>query len=116
MPISVKNFNRFVVGAVLLGFVAVVIAAVAAGWSVHRNQQHTAWVNHTFEVEQAIGRFRVNLERTEVARRGYLLSSDERFRATFNENHAKAPAQLDEIERLVADNPAQVARVKQLRV
>jgi signal transduction histidine kinase len=113
--ISAKNFNRLVVAAVVLGFVTVLIAASAAAWSVKRTQDHAGWVNHTYQVQQSISRFRVSLERTEVARRGYLLSGDERFRATYAENMAKVPGQLEEIERLVRDNPEQAARLKDIR-
>jgi signal transduction histidine kinase len=113
--ISAKNFNRLLVAAVVLGFVAVSIAALTAAWSVRRTQDHARWVNHTYEVQQAISLFRVSLERTEVARRGYLLSGDERFRATYTENIARTPAQLENIERLVRDNPAQAARLADIR-
>jgi signal transduction histidine kinase len=115
LKISTRAFNRIVVGAVCLGFLAVVAAAITAGWSVAQNQRHTAWVSHTYEVEQAISAFRVTLERTEVARRGYLLSGDNRFYQTYVESARRAPAQLEELDSLTVDNPVQGARVKAIQ-
>lgn len=110
MKIDARIFNRLVVGAVAFGFVAVLMAAVAAGWSVHRSQQHAAWVEHSYKVEQTTSEIRATVERTEVARRGYLISGDERFYSVFNQTHSRLPVLLERLHVLVQDNPDQAER------
>ncbi len=96
---------------VSIGFLALIWAAGAAGWTVVRTQDHARWVEHTYEVEQRISSLRVLVERLEVARRGYLLSHHPISKQTFVETIAQEPGLIADVRRLTADNPTQQARI-----
>jgi signal transduction histidine kinase len=115
MTITDRLFNRLVLGAVALGFTALVLAGLLVFGSIRQNQDYNRAVDHTYQVQAAVYRYRVLVERAEAARRGYLLRPDERYRTIFEETEAALPAALDEIFRLTADNPEQQARLVVLR-
>jgi signal transduction histidine kinase len=108
---SERQFSRFVLVAVTIGFLALLGAAGAASWTVLRSQEHARWVEHTYEVEQRVSSLRVLIERLEVARRGYLLSHGPRSRETFLQTVKEEPPLVAEVRRLTADNPSQQARI-----
>ncbi len=114
---SERQFSRFVLACVSLGFLALIGSAVAAGWTVVRAQDHARWVEHTYEVEQRISSLRVLVERSEASRRGYLLSHRPLAKQTFLETVAAEPGLIADVRRLTADNPVQqanITRVEQL--
>jgi signal transduction histidine kinase len=117
-PLSIRTesaFNSVVVGMVALGFLTLV-GVTGFGISVMRdNVVFTRWVSHTYEVERAVSGFLILDERTETARRGYLLSHDENFAQTVTATSAQLERSLLTIEQLTADSPAQQARVRTLR-
>jgi signal transduction histidine kinase len=108
-------FNRLILGALALGFLALLAAGVGAGLTVAENQRHTAWVNHTYQVERQISQLRVLLERVEAARRGLLLSDHPYIRQTFVESVDRLPDALASVRRVTADNPRQQRGVAVLR-
>src|SRR3954453_1003164 len=74
-----------------------------------------ALIAHTFEVRAAISDINIQLLDAEIAVRGYGLSGEDSALEPYREAQATLPANLAHLERLVQDNPAQVARVKQLQ-
>lgn len=115
MTITDRLFNRLVLGAVALGFAALVLAGLLVFGSISQNQTYNRAVDHTYQVQAAVYRYRVLVERAEAARRGYLLKPDDRYRAIFAEAETELPRALDELFRLTADNPGQQARLTVLR-
>jgi signal transduction histidine kinase len=113
-PRTERAFNSLVVGAVSFGFATLVAVAVLAASVMARNLNFTALVAHTYEVQSAITDFRNLDERMETARRGYLLSKDERFAADVKTIKAQIDASLQHIQSLTLDNPVQQANVVQL--
>ncbi|WP_116090827.1 sensor histidine kinase [Sphingomonas crusticola] len=111
MKVTDRWFNRLVVAAVSIGFLALIAAGFAATQAILQNQDQTRWVNHTYQVERAISRFRVLEERLEAARRGYLLRNEHGLSATFTDTANEIGPALSEIRRLVADNPRQQENV-----
>jgi signal transduction histidine kinase len=113
-PRTERAFNRLVVGAVSFGFATLVAVAVLAASVMARNLNFTSLVEHTYQVQSAITDFRNLDERMETARRGYLLSNDERFAADVKTIKAQIDASLQYIQSLTLDNPTQQANVVQL--
>lgn len=102
------------VGAIALGFLTLLGVAAAAATALARNVTYTDLVAHTYQVDTAIAEFRSLDERLETARRGYLLSHDERFISGVADLKARIEAAADAIRRLTADNPRQQANVAAL--
>jgi signal transduction histidine kinase len=109
--VSDRWFNRLVVGAVTLGFLALIAAGFAATQAILQNQDQTRWVNHTYQVERSISRFRVLVERLEAARRGFLLRNEHGLSNTFAATANEIGPALSDIKRLAADNPRQQENV-----
>lgn len=110
-----RLFNILVMGSVGLGFLTLVAVGALAASVLARNINFTGLVAHTYQVQSAISDFRALDERLETARRGYLLSHDERFVEGEQTIHAQAEAALAHIQQLTADNPVQRANVATLR-
>ena len=112
---SERVFSGLVVGAVAMGFLLLVGVGMLAANVLSQNLNYTAWVAHTYEVESAIADIRLYDERIETARRGYLLSHDERFAEGVNATRGQLDAALERVRRLTIDNPAQQANVARLK-
>ena len=112
---SERAFNAVVVGIVALGFLTLV-AVGGYGLSVMRqNVIFTRWVAHTYEVKGAIADFLINDERTETARRGYLLSRDDAFSESVGATSAQAAKDIETLRQLTTDSPAQQANIARLK-
>jgi len=119
--LSLKNvavsdawFNRLVIGAVSLGFLALLATGLAAYLSVQENQYHASRVNHTFQVEQAITDFLSAMDRAEIGRRGYLLTGVAAHAETYESARKRLSPLLARIRDLTRDNPRQQANVARL--
>ena len=108
-------FNRLVVGAVAAGFMLLVVAGWMATWSVAQNQDHVRWVQHTYQVQNTIARFRVLTELGETARRGYLLSPKPSFITVYARAQKNLDDALDTVQqRNVANTRRLLARHRAL--
>jgi signal transduction histidine kinase len=110
-----RLFNRVVIGCVALGFAVLVALGVFGLDVMRRNIGFTDRVSHTYEVQKALGDFRILNERSETARRGYLLSHDDTFRATYDAAAGALAPSLEKVRRLTIDNPVQQANVLRLQ-
>ncbi|MGN6279556.1 MAG: sensor histidine kinase [Sphingomonas sp.] len=107
--------RRLLIGAMVLGFLALIVAGVTSAWVMSANQQHIEAVSHTYQVEELVSQLRYTVERAETARRGYIVDSSPKFADTYRRVSAQVPALLDRIERFTADNPQQTRRIATLR-
>jgi signal transduction histidine kinase len=109
-----KRFGQTVVIFVTLGFLAVIAAAAAAAVVVIRAQYHSNWVAHTYQVEEQL---------EIVSRQGATMRADAMLAAVLQrpkaDSYYRARDQLfkaiDRVDRLVADNPRQRARMPVMR-
>jgi len=117
VPITLtqKTFGRTIIAAVSLGFAAVFAAGVIVAVNINRTEEYSRQVEHTFQVETALAGLAVVYERTETARRGYMLTRDPAYRTIFEQSLAQMPAALDRLEKLTNDNPRQQARLAEAK-
>jgi signal transduction histidine kinase len=100
----------------VVGFLALLVAGIAAAWAVQQNSVHGRWVSHTYEVENAILDTRRLIEQGETSRRGYLLMPDNpAFLANYHAAAAGLPQALARLRALTRDNPVQRAASERLR-
>jgi len=111
-----RRFGRVLLTFMALAFVALIAAAATIGWNTLRNQDYTAEVVHTLDVRQAIADVQVQLEQSETARRGYVLSGKPLFRTAFARTDGAIRPGLAQLTRLTADNPRQTARLSSIAV
>lgn len=110
-----ESVGRYLTIFMILGFACLLAAGVAAVWSTLRNQEHTFWVNHTYEVELAIDRARIVVELGETTRRGYLLTRQPVYLDSYRATTATLAPALARIKALTVDNPRQQAHIALLR-
>ncbi|WP_343526092.1 ATP-binding protein [Sphingomonas sp.] len=106
--------GRILIAAMATGFLALLVAAVAAGYAIRQGNRHTDWVIHTYRVESVLTEVRRLAEQKETARRGYMLAGTPAFLASFEEAHAALIPQIAELRRLTADNVRQHAPMTQV--
>jgi diguanylate cyclase (GGDEF)-like protein len=100
-----------------LALAALIFIAVGVGvlLGAQRFITDARYVAHTNEVIASIDAFEARLRDAESAQRGYLLTSDVDYLASYRVNHAQLDPLLDELASMVADNPDQVARIEQMK-
>jgi signal transduction histidine kinase len=99
----------------VVGFAGLAAAGIAAAWITGQTSEHTDWINHTYDVELAIGRLQVLVEQTETTRRGYVLTGVRDYRQATHSTAAEIGPLLDRLGSLTQDNPRQGRRLADLR-
>jgi signal transduction histidine kinase/CheY-like chemotaxis protein len=100
--------------ALFVGFVALAGAVLATVWLSEAQERAARLVRHTLEVENQVGDVLSSLQQAETSQRGYLLTGHETFLPPYEAGVAAAKRDLAALERAVADNPRQLARVVRL--
>jgi signal transduction histidine kinase len=114
LALAEGRFGRIVIALVGLGFLAVLAAGVAAVVVLHRGQEHTRWVNHTYLVERHVNAIRLSLEEMRSGRRGVLLGLQD-SRGIYETARQRLDTEISAVEELTADNERQQANVRELR-
>jgi signal transduction histidine kinase len=112
--LSTHAIRRLLAASLGLGATILVAVSLSAAWLVARDREYTGWVNHTYTVERHISRFSVLFERAEAARRGYLLTHDDRYLVGYREAATALPKELEAIQALTGDNPREQDTVAEL--
>ncbi len=107
--------GAFLIAAVVIGFVSLLAAGLAAVSANNSGQRHTGWIIHTYDVVVSVGEASVALEQAETARRGYLISAQPDYRRRYEEAMAPVGPAIDRIGSMTQDNPEQQARIAELR-
>jgi signal transduction histidine kinase len=116
--VTAEARHRRNLGQILLlsaGFLVLVAISTASVLLVNKARQDSGWVVHTLEVESQINSLLLEVRRAESGARGYLLTRGEEFLADHEAAVAAIRPDLDKLQKLSADNPAQVAHLERLR-
>ncbi|MDX2098854.1 MAG: CHASE3 domain-containing protein, partial [Leptolyngbyaceae cyanobacterium bins.59] len=100
-------------GAILLLMVGI---GVATRFSVARLVETVSWVSHTNEVKADINQLEKIVVNAETGQRGFLYTGKENFLEPYLGSLKIYQQELDQLRRLVADNPEQVRRLEELEV
>ena len=111
LPSSEGRVARWLVAFMTLGFVALAAAAIAIGWITVRNRTYTAEILHTQDVRQAVATLHSQMEQSETARRGYILTGMPLFSDAYARSAGNLAPSIATLRRLTVDNPAQIARL-----
>jgi PAS domain S-box-containing protein len=113
--LDTKAYTRLLVQLVLLPLLALSLLAVGLGYSLERVLRSAAWVDHSDQVIAGGNRLIMLMVDGETGVRGYFLTHDAAFLEPYNRAQEVLPQQFDRLIALVHDNPAQTARLVQLR-
>lgn len=101
----------------LLAGAACLVAANA--WSAFESirvlEQSQFWVEHTYQVITQVEMIMSSVKDAETGERGFLITGKEEFLAPYQQAVAALPGELDQFQKLTGDNPAQQAKITQMR-
>ncbi len=98
-----------------IGFVLLLVAAAAALLVTAQQQSAERWVQHTLEVEAKINQVGALVTAAESSQRGFLLTGRVRYLEPYQRAFATLTRELDDLDRLIADNPRQKPLRNKLR-
>jgi signal transduction histidine kinase len=114
VPHRLVKADHFVKNAPLIaivGFGLLMAAALAVAFLVVRSNRADMLVNHTIRVESTAETLLSDLQSSESAKRGYLLTQESDYLTDFGRSVATLPGLLDDLHELTPDNPAQRTRL-----
>ncbi|WP_127092126.1 sensor histidine kinase [Aquabacter cavernae] len=94
-----------------VGFALLIAISGTSIWLVNQARGDAAAVAHTLEVENTLSSVQLFLRRAESGQRGFLLTRDQSYLRLFSASSSSLGPGIDQLRKLVADNPAQVATV-----
>jgi PAS domain S-box-containing protein len=105
--------------ATALAFLSGMAIIVLMGWLSYRATttlvENSSWISHTQEVLSNLHELQSRLERAESAQGRYLLTGNESFLATFQDDVETSGVLYERLVRLTSDNAEQQVRLRDLR-
>lgn len=102
--------------AIALPIVLLLLFSGISIWQITRLLSALRWVDHTNQVTAKANATQKLLLDMETGFRGYLLTGRQEFLKPYEQANTQIDSSLDELKRLVADNPSQVQRAAELKV
>lgn len=117
MPSSVEGakFRRRLVRAILLPVILLGLLTGFFLWQINRLVVAIGWVEHTDRVIAEANELQKILLDLETGMRGYLITGNPEFLAPYQQGRSKIEPAFDNLATRVSDNPAQIARLDELR-
>ncbi|MGA7459219.1 MAG: CHASE3 domain-containing protein [Candidatus Korobacteraceae bacterium] len=110
-----RSFQRLLRRTVALPvLLLMLLAAILAGESLLLYTS-LRWVDHSDQVISTARQLQRQIVEMDTHLRGYYLTDDRVFLDSYNDAKSKLPDQLDSLQRLTSDNPAQQERLKAAR-
>jgi signal transduction histidine kinase len=88
---------------------ALIVFGSLVSWSITRNHEATAWVEHTQSVLTALGTYRREITEAETGQRGYLLTGQTAYLAPYEDVLAENEARFERLDALVGDRSERIA-------
>ncbi len=108
--------NRVYVPILLLfAFAVVGLNTWLAFRAVNSLVQSEYWVDHTWQSVDQVERIMSSAKDAETGNRGYLITGDDSYLAPYSVATRDLPIELNHFEKLTSDNPAQLARLREMR-
>ena len=114
-PARELDVRRILWGNTLVPIVVVIALAALLAMQLVRVNDAAGWTAHTTDVKRQLKLVSADVQRIESGQRGYLLSLSPAFKEPYEAARTELGGRLADLERSVADNPEQVAAVRQVR-
>jgi len=105
------RISRALLVTVVLCFMTLLVSTVVLIGMSRTAVRTDEWIVHTLEVKEALDALLTDVTNAEAGQRGYLITGQEQFLQPFRTARASRDAQIEELRRLVADDPIQSERV-----
>ena len=103
----VNTFKRNIVLGLGISLAALIISSAASYVSIQQLLESDKWVSHTYKVIEDFDYILSRMKDAETGQRGFLLSGDPVFLDPYTGSHEEVTTQIDLVQQLTADNPAQ---------
>ncbi|KAB8142662.1 PAS domain S-box protein [Chloroflexia bacterium SDU3-3] len=110
-----EAFQRTLTRAILLPLGLLVVLAIIFFLLIQNLLGAVDWVEHTDHVLASANELESSILDQETGMRGFLLTGQDSFLTPYSEALSSVDGQLDDLTRLVADNPPQLERVDAIR-
>lgn len=87
---------------------------IASYFSIQKLTENRHWAEHTQQVLEAINTATIGIKDADRGRRGYIITANDEFLATYQAGTQATQNALPPLRRLTIDNPAQQQRLNQL--
>jgi PAS domain S-box-containing protein len=105
--------RTFVWSAVGLGML--VMISLTGAWTLRQINRSDLWIDHTHEVIRYDQQLLSDVKDAESAERGYIITGEEAYRIPYDAAVQDTPRILAKLQELMADNPAQQERLRNLQ-
>ncbi|MBB6254294.1 methyl-accepting chemotaxis protein [Nitrospirillum iridis] len=113
--LSSMRVGRKLAAAFTIIVAVTLIASVINYRALSTIRQTTGWTEHTYKVLGGLSTAMAAMVDGETGVRGYLVSADTQFLEPYHKGQATFDAAFSEVKSLTADNPAQQARLDDIR-
>ncbi len=113
-PLSRPSHDLRLLVAIAGGLGFLLLAVVASIITSAASSDADRWAAHSLAVRQASGRLFSQVQDAETGQRGFLLTGDNSYLEPFYTAQKEIPSAEGDLQRLVADNPAQQSRLPTL--
>jgi PAS domain S-box-containing protein len=91
------------------------VVGLVAAYTLRQVEESDFWVDHTREVISANQQVLSDVSGAQSAERGYIITGDKGYLEAYRAASANIPRSTEKLLQLIADNPAQQERVKNLQ-
>jgi PAS domain S-box-containing protein len=110
-----RSFQRLLRRTVAVPVALLILLAGVLGIEILTLTESLHLVDHTDQVITYARQALRNMVDMESSARGFELTGDERFLKTFQNAESQVPSSVEALSRLTSDNPAQQARIRDIR-
>jgi len=111
MKASITTRIGVAIGALI---VALMVSMILSFQARHHQTESRRWVMHTYEVLNALERIHSVMKDAEIGQQGFLLTADDDYLEPHNRASAKIDGLIDQLQKLMGDNPTQQLRLGKL--
>jgi PAS domain S-box-containing protein len=110
------TLERKIIAGFSAGAVLLLIAGAVAWWNTERLQDSHLLVDHTHEVLNRLEQVLTNELSMQTSTRGFVITGADEVLEPYERNRIELAVALQELRRLLADNPAQVERLREVEI
>jgi signal transduction histidine kinase len=111
MPLSPKGKIR---SGYLIAFLLLLISYILIFYTINRLQRESDLITHTYTVIHKLESLKSEIVDAETGLRGYIITSEATFLPPYESGTSSIPVTFNELQELVAENPAQLQKLKTL--
>lgn len=108
------TLERKIVAGFTTGALLLLLTGTAAWWNAGRLKDSHLLVDHTHEVLNRLEQVLTNELSMQTSTRGFMITGDDEVLEPYERNRVELGAALPELRRLLADNPAQIDRLREV--